>query len=325
MSERNNSSSVHDTIYDELSDMLNAARVDYVDCPIHTETLPFVIDPLSPTPLDPYTLRTSGAEYYGSALMLMNGRLDDTAQKSGLSSDSPAYMATAAEIETQHSLRSMKNSESLDRLRLEIFQRRTLGVEISKESQERILRARAATATMVDHIRLLEEFPQMEAIEAMKATFPLDMKAYTNAMKTFTGRLVSFQYTMPELNMRSPCEDDAKPRYKDLSGSADDSVIVLKNVLKDLTYRGTDMQLVQRRSFIVLPTSLQLRKVTQNIIQLPNSSSAVNLQPIDTTAYLRVRGNESSSLTKDELEAKAVADSAGLYFAKGSLSEHLRR
>src|SRR5690606_37897718 len=161
-----------------------------------------------PTPLDPYNIKSGEIEYYGSAEVLMTGRLDAVALATNMSPD--VYEAIADEIRTRHSLECNKNATSFKRLRMAVYKNPE---RLTDDLREIILRARAAKATTEERIELLTVYPETESIEDMKVTCPLDIRQYTRVRNSYHEQFLELQHNSSLNFFAIPTSQYEKTRF----------------------------------------------------------------------------------------------------------------
>lgn len=264
------------------------------------EKQPYEINPLSPTPADPFNIVAGDRPYFESAEELMQQRFDDKADQVNL--DSMSRNSIKREISTQHMMQSTKNAEGYNRLRLAVAQDPS---RLTDELAGIIPDVRSGLASSKNRLLLLSSFPEMVAIEDMKYTCPLDIKGYQRAMRTYVNKLRELQFSAG-LDFFVLSNDEAKARSINVSESADSNIMVIKSVMGELFFHNSVFELVEKRSYYSFPTNPQLRGITENIIKLLDEE-ARNIQPISVSVYIRHKQSEP----KDP-------ESSDIYFVNGS-------
>ncbi len=257
---------------------------------------PFVYNDISPTPLDPYSLRAQDFPYYEGASMYMHSNIIEKAKQVGLPT---VFEAVAlSEVDFQHAHRSERNSEAFGRLM------QHLPYDITPHDAETIFRTRAGVAQIHEPALLLARVPQVKAIECKKATRFLDAEALAAAEEQFVihGLYAANknvrEFSLDKLYTIQDAEKislrDIRPELRDEISSEyqptyNDSIIVLKWVQAELTVHGVAIEVVSRNSFIALPPNLYLDGIWPNIIHRTDTGDEFNIQPIDVTKYYRIK------------------------------------
>ena len=263
-------------------------KVSYYDAVIKDICLdqqPFDYDPLSPTPLDPFHIRTGGPqgpEYYHAARMLMEDRLDTTALEHGIPDG--VRDIVMHEIEIEHDHRSHKNNSAIRELREYIPREQML--ERAKANE--IVAARAGVSNIGHLAVLLADAPKMGGIEVMKYTQPFDQRAMTLAEATFVARL---RMTEMQSDGAFTIIDDKigmdNFEITDTSKNVGPHVIAFKGKQADLEVNGRHLELMSRQSYIALGNSL-LNIVGVQPVHKKIGDTVANVQPIAMTKYLRI-------------------------------------
>lgn len=258
---------------------------------------PFEYNDISPTPLDPYGLVAKGFRYFDAAITFMNLDVTYKALDAGLPLEYVAVIA--GEVDDQHLHRSQKNDEARMRLIENMPEIR------SHYEAERTLRVLAGVGAVHEPALLLAKVPQMEGIEAAKATRLMSPNAIKRAEVQFEGGLVHAEHSdshikidrmfnisnAEKISLRSVRKNEARDDAAPYVPTLKDSIAILKWVQAELTVDGVPLEVVSRNSYIFLPPDLPLKGVPQDLITLPNKTK-VNRQQIDVTKYYRIKKDD---------------------------------
>ncbi|HET8884037.1 MAG TPA: hypothetical protein VFM68_01045, partial [Candidatus Saccharimonadales bacterium] len=236
---------------------------------------PYEMNEFSPTPLDPFHLmHNGGVGYFVGASVLMEQRLHEAAENADL--PQPLEEIIVNEIIYEHHHRSQKNNLAMRQLR-EAFRGVPVG-DIDPQTVELILRARSATADIYESASLLASVPEMEAIEVMKYTAPLDERGLTFAHAKFIYNTRRTNDTMEDFQIDNMMQSNTQARA--ISNTNTDSrIIVTKRKEADLTVKGQKLELIGRYNYIVIDPTINLTGVRPNLVKL--GGNTVNRQPID--------------------------------------------
>lgn len=282
--------------------------------PIELESQPFDKNELSPTPGDPYNVMTYSTQYYKAAELLMIGRFTDqsdlitNSDEEELKTIHRGLMAIELEILTQHELQCRHNNESIQRLQASF---RRDPASFDPEMVPIILAVRSGEASTEDRIALLLKHPEMESIEDMKSTCPLDIKGYERTIEQYYRTFMELQFNT-NFDVAMIPTDERIITIKDVTESASNGIEVVKTVLFEVTDGAIALELVERKSFFIFPTRPQMRGISENIIKL-SGKSPVNRQPISVSAYFRIKRYRDDE-THDSLPP--IFDSTKLHLIK---------
>lgn len=263
--------------FDEEQVSYQAAMLD----DIYLSKQPFDYDPYSPTPLDPFHLKTSGPDYYHAALMLMESRVEATSDKYGV----PEHIKHIVnhEIAVEHDQRSRDNNDAMRVFRKSIDENAML----SREYANDIVAARAAVSDLGRLAMLLAEHPEMGGIEVMKYTDAFEHRKLVIAHATFLSRV-----RMTEMQSGGSFElvdgkfDTTRPTIVNTANNVGPHVVAFKGKEADIIVDGRPLELMGRYSYIVMDDSVQLNGVEP--ITVSTGSKTANVQPIAITKYLRL-------------------------------------
>ncbi|RYX78902.1 hypothetical protein EON76_04300 [bacterium] len=247
----------------------------------------------SQTPLLPSKLFELGHVAYPTAVeMLLVDRINQSCSQANL--PEIFHQAIEYEISLESDRRRMGNDAAGRRLK------NYLGdVELSDDDAQLLWRARTGDASMAETAELLLRYPVMGAIEAAKHTEPLKWNGVANTDIHIRSGFEDFMNRVSE-----PSKIDAEwfsvddPRrggraINPLKAVEDPQLIERQHVIagmKDniaqITNGTTTIELVRKRTLIMLPDSLNLNGITK-VPKRVLDSELINLQPIATSCYWR--------------------------------------
>jgi hypothetical protein len=273
----NDRSELSSLFFDEDEVSYQAAMLDE----IFLSKQPFDYDPLSPTPLDPFHLKTSGPDYYHAALMLMDERVDSVGKKYNIPQEIKDLVSH--EIAVEHEHRSHKNNAAMREFRKSIDENSTF----SREYANDIVAARAGVSDLGRLAILLAKFPSMGGIEVMKYTKPFENRDMVMAHATLISRV-----RMTEMKSDGNFEivdnkiEMAQPSIVNTANNVGPYVVAFKGKEAEIVVNGQPLELMGRYSYIAMDDSVQLNGVEP--ITVSAGSKTANVQPIAITKYLRL-------------------------------------
>jgi len=245
-------------------------------------------DPLSATPGDPYSVMNEEFEaYYSPAFEYMMAILDHARDQYGLTDEQ--YKIIKAEIRAQHDVQCNHNNESISRLHALFYREKG---RFDAEIAERVRNVRAGSATSLDRVLLLKDFPEVDSIEDMKFTSPLDHDGHMTAKVSYAKQLMEFNGNQEAgFIVQMVPEQEQEVRPKKVSDADGEKIKVVKVVIAKIYFADSDtvIEVVEKRSFYDFTNE-------ENLHTLPKGAP---LQPISVSAYLRVERDRSE--TGDEL------------------------
>jgi|SRR5690606_33067622 len=256
-----------------------------VDGRIELKKLPYEYNPLSPTPLDPLAIHIADTDkdYYESAATHMSGVLLEASQSKGICNHD--YQVILDEILLQHTHRSLKNTEAMGRLRGAVN-----GLELDRDTANLIISVRSGTGSWMDPARLLARFPAMEAVEAMKATRPLDRMSLRAANTTFNAGLMQESSRSADATTAIFYSGERAKPYKAFFDKDNPQNYITKAVEGEVAVDGVALELVARDTFTLLSPDSRIENPDDFIIRdLGGSLGEVVFAPVDTTKYFRVK------------------------------------
>lgn len=284
MSERSAIRSVEKFDRAEPTDLLfKENRVSYqraVLDPIVMKQQPFDYDILSPTPLDPYHVTTSGVEYFRGAAVLMEGRLAEVADEYSIPGD--ILESVQEEIDFQHYKRCQSNNKAVRSLRESLRKTRSF----NREQANDLVAARAGVSDIGRLALLLAKHPSMGGIEVMKYTKPFDNLDMRMANAVFIRRMreaetergVGFEIIGNKVGME-------EPELLDTSQNVGSHVIAIKGKEADISVGDRRLELMSRYSYIAISNAVEIPGIQPAYHHIGHK--VVNIQSIGVTKYLR--------------------------------------
>ncbi len=259
----------------------------------------------SQTPLLPSQLFELGMLKYDRAVFMeLDRRLHGIAERVNLAYDfAPhAYYLDAIQRETAVELQKRITSNSIAGQRLiDYF---ASNPELLNENDAQLIwRARTGDATMAEAGDLLLRYPVIGSIEAMKHTAPLQLNEKSASEIFINQHLDEFKAELSNpsrIHITDYPEGDPRRRRHSLPHTGitgvrkgmPELIHGEKESLAEVTNGTTTIELIKKQTYIVLPEDLFLMHSVRNIYGSYNQSGekiTVNLQPIATTAYWRVK------------------------------------
>lgn len=242
---------------------------------------PFDYDPLSPTPLDPFHLKTSGPDYYHAALMLMDERVDAVGKKYSIPEEIKDLVSH--EIAVEHEHRSHKNNAAMRELRKSIDESSVF----SREYANDIVAARAGVSDLGRLAIVLAKFPSMGGIEVMKYTKPFENRDMLMAHATLISRVrMTEMQSDGDFKIVDSKIEMAQPSIVNTANNVGPYVVAFKGKEAEIIVNGQPLELMGRYSYIAMDDSVQLNGVEP--ITVSAGSKTANVQPIAITKYLRL-------------------------------------
>lgn len=265
--------------FDESEKYISAERV--LEGEILLPAQPYDYDMMSPTPLDPFNLRTTGIHYYNAAEMIMDARLHEMAMRHSIPED--IQKDVMSEIKFEHEHRSHKNADAMSRLR-EAVKDRNIDSFDTVEAND-IMRARAGVSCLGRIAVLLTEYPEIDAVEVMKFTKPFDRVALALAEAAFIARMHHTAHAMgPTFEVE--LTQGEQPRPIDTHDQVSPAVMPYKVKEADLLVNGEFLEVISRPSYIALDPAIELPGVPPQLKQ--TGDVLANVQPIGVTKYIRI-------------------------------------
>lgn len=239
--------------------------------------MPFEYNTTSPTPLDPEQLMIhSIASYPGAAMQYMAQQLDVATE--GLDIPEKYIHFSEAEITKQHEHRMHKNIEAMDRWRRYAEKN---DITVSREEAEGIMQIRAGISQFTPIAKLLSRVPEIEAIEAFKATRPFCIRRHLGARVA----LLTALRAVGDSADKAEISPDASP-YR-FFVDPEHATIITKTKFGEIALNGVSLEIIGRESFQGVDmndTSETLEYMKREI-----GPAEVALVPIDITSYIRVK------------------------------------
>ncbi len=263
----------------------------------------------SQTPLSPSLLYELGNIEYGRAVMNeLDGRLHQTALETGLDSDSTYFKAILDEIAVE-SRRRIEGNDHAGRQLLNLFAASGNGTTVLSPGDATLIwRNRTGDANMAETGDLLLRYPVIGSVEAMKHTAPLQWSEVANSEIFINQHLDEFKHFISSPSRVHITEFDKHDVRRNLrtmgpaciTGQDDgmpEIVYGTKENLAEVTNGDVVIELIKKQTYILLPAGLPLTNVLPSIRRGRHPVSGemieVNMQPIATTAYWRVKPDAS--------------------------------
>ena len=253
-----------------------------LEMPLSMSHLPFDIDTLSPTPLDPYALTVyGGVDYALAARSYMIDKLHSNTISIG---DTHRVLIERAEQEIldQHFHRMQKNDEALRQWK-EVAAVRSSDKVLSHRDAEGVMQVRAGVAQPEAILQLLARNPSMGGIEVSKATRPFCFTAYGIAKKVLHDRLLKLE---ERVNGFSATHDMSPTPYRSSIDQKNASLVV-KSQIGQASLLGVELELINRESSVMYHPS-EMDSVPENR-SFNFGPHVVESSVIDSTTYVRVK------------------------------------
>lgn len=256
-------------------------------------------NPLSPTPADPHNVvDAEGNGYFSASRDMMTERFQKVAKEIGL--DDMARISILAEIETQHQLQCDKNAANYDKFCDILVES---GYLLNDDMRAMITRIRSGEATSAERIILMSLFPEMEAIEDMKITAPLDAKAFKRAIRTYMAGLIRLNNHSSDIDLKLLPQSEQEPRVTYAHDNGKGRIAVAKAVIAEARVRNVVLEFVARGAYYYFPASTSLKGVAATLVNIPPDGETVNKQQISALIYIRVK--KTAHTHPDEASARA--------------------
>ncbi|MBI3889314.1 hypothetical protein HY312_01905 [Candidatus Saccharibacteria bacterium] len=250
----------------------------------------------SQTPLVPSKLYELGKVAYPKAVeMLLVERIGHVSNETNL----PSMYRDAIEFEIalESERRREGNDAAGERLKYHLQ-----GQTINDNDAELIWRARTGDATMAETAELLLRYPVMGAIEAAKHTEPLKWNGVSNTdihiwsgydefmnRVSDTSKIHAEWFASGDVRREGRSIDPCKSIFNPDIRQRQQVIVGMKDNLAQITNGNTTIELVRKRTLVMLPDSVELKgikKVSKKVKSL--NGEVINLQPIATSCYWRV-------------------------------------
>lgn len=254
-----------------------------LNMPLSMDRMPFEVNTLLPTPLDPFSLKVlGGLSYVEAAQEYMIGQLYHNAGELS-NTHEDILMHAEHEIDFQHRHRMQKNTEAMDKWR-ESASTSPSSNALSHREAEGIMQVRAGIAQPNAIIELLARNPEMDGIEIAKATRPLCFNAFMVAKDALYSKLkVLNSRSQLTINLGS----EVYPRSYRSNIDPDNQSLTAKAKLGVASMYGVELELITRDSSILYhPDQTPSMPEAVPVSFGPNTVETV---PIDTTAYVRIK------------------------------------
>lgn len=240
---------------------------------------PFDVNPYSPTPLDPFHLRTAGSEYFLAAGLLMESRLNEAANKAGVPED--IYSSVFDEIMFEHVHRSDKNNIAMRILR-EAYANQP---RLDRSTANKIIAARAGLSGISQLGHILASVRKMGGIEVMKYTKPFDTRDCVSAHAKFIHSMRLADNEDPTFTIIGDIQT-SNQRILNTAKNVGSHIVVTKGKEADVLIDGQHLELIGRYSYVALDSDLPVGNIQSNLVRIGNRTA--NVQPISIAKYLRI-------------------------------------
>lgn len=266
---------------------LEAFSVDeLLNGPIHIQDQPYSRDILSPTPIDPFGLVTNSSHYPGGALHHMDGLFTERLYDLGVQLPSYHQEAIEAEIVASHEFQILKNSNSILRLREKYIQNSS---SISVKQARAIYLERICQGSSEQRLRIVAEHNEVESIEDMKMTAPLDEVKVLLGLQQYYENLQAIA-TKNDIDIQFLPANQQPIRMVDVEKTAHPGTVVTKRTIAVANVNDKIIDLKQKDSYVCLPTDMDLGSAVPVIRSI--NGLDVNIQHVAVSAYWAVRPPE---------------------------------
>lgn len=249
--------------------------------PLNLSRMPFEINTMSPTPLDPHNVKVHGIDYEAASLEYIEASLHVATES--LAKSHPTQIKNAeGEIEYQHRHRMLKNDEAMQRWR-EAAATDPSDKQLTHAEAEGVLQVRSGTSRIGAAVKLLARNPEMGAIEISKATRPFCMVSYMLAKTALACSIKSVAGNVG-IDMTVVEGRDAAP-YRHILDEHHQAFIT-KSRLAQATIDGVELEIVGRESGLLYNPSVT--PVIPESLHKKIAGMDLAIVPIDMTSYVRV-------------------------------------
>ena len=270
----------------------------------------------SPTPLDPYATFIPNTEDIVPYISWMHDhlsqRIDDLSEAAGV--DEPTKYKMLHELNAALDVRVDRNTKAYERLKDHL-----INTPVDPTMHDIILRARSGMAHIPELARLIKEHPEMISLEFFMRHVLLDSKEYAEASTRLNQQLMLLQSNFADAEVTLNLENQDHPKRGFITESG---AYVTKEVVGTVASRDSRTDIVVKRSWLLLPTSINLKGAPQNIVNLSDSLT-VNAQPLSISAYFRTsdyKQREGYSEPTDEHRLDMTPDALRTIGALGNLA-----
>lgn len=254
---------------------------EVLSMPLNLSRMPFEVNTMSPTPLDPHNITVHGIGYPAAANEFVQANLF-MATESLRVTHPKEVQNVEGEIEYQHRHRMQKNDQAMERWR-EKAATEAPSQKLTHAEAEGVLQVRAGTSRIGAAMKLLARNPEMGAIEISKATRPFCTVAYMLAKSAMMNTIDSFTENGGVDTILTDGKD-ASPYRHIIDGHH--QAFITKSRLAHARVEGVDMEIVGRESGLLYnPT------ITPPIPEAQHKKiggMALAIVPIDLTSYVRI-------------------------------------
>jgi hypothetical protein len=261
--------------------------------PIALEEAPYLNgDVKTPTPLDPEHVyfgwydqndAFAGISYRAHAMRWMLDRFNRSVAELdayGVQFPNVSYHAIHDEIEAQHNIRCEQNQNAYGRLLRAISKNPS---RFTPEHEGLLRSLRAGTASTLERIQLLLDFPEMRGIEDMKDTAIFDFPGFSRSIDDYVKSLVQLNSVN---GLRVLPRNNNMRSYQSKAVDPDKGIIIVKSVIADIDNGNERLEVVERRSHCLLPADLKLNSKTDHLVH-GYDGRLYNQQLIAGSVYFR--------------------------------------
>lgn len=270
--------------------------------PIALEEAPYLKGNVkTPTPLDPEHVYFGwydednafvGVSYRAHAMRWMLDRFNRSVAELdayGIQFPSASYHAIHDEIEAQHNIRCEQNQNAYSRLLRAISENPS---RFTPQYEALLGRLRTGTASTLDRIQLLLDFPEIRGIEDMKDTAIFDFPGFSRNIDEYVQSLTQLNGVN---GLRVVPRNNNTRRYQSKAVDPDKGIIIVKSVIADIDDGTKRLEAVERRSYCHLPPELRLNSETDSLVH-GYDGRLYNRQLIAGSVYFRT----AESVLKDD-------------------------
>ena len=257
--------------------------------PIEIQDQPYSRDLLSPTPIDPYDLVTHASNYSNGAQHYMEAMFTGRLEELGI--ELPAFHEEAiqAEIYASHSFQVQKNSGTILRLR-EKFMRDPKSVSLAQARA--IYLERIGRGTSEQRLRIVAEHDDVDSIEDMKMTAPLDERKVMLGLNEYYGRLQAIA-AKGDVDIDFIPANQQPIRMIDVKKTAHPGTLVTKRTIAVAHINNKIIELRQKDSYVYIPTEVNLGTAVPVIRRIKDME--MNIQHVAVSSYWAVRHPEAEA------------------------------
>ena len=256
---------------------------------IDIEDQPYSRDMLSPTPIDPYDLVTHGSSYPNGAMHYMEGMFTTRLDELGIELPPFHEEAILSEINMSHNFQVQKNSQSISCLR-EKFANNPHSFML--DQARAIYLERIGQGTSERRLRIVAEHDEVDSIEDMKITAPLDERKVLLGLKEYYTRLQAIA-EKGDVSIDFIPAHQQPIRMIDVNKTAHPGTLVTKRTIAVAHINGKVIELRQKDSYVCIPADIDLGTAIPVIRRIKDMD--MNIQHVAVSSYWAVRHPEVES------------------------------